>query len=333
MPWAVAAAAVGAGASIYDTNQQIDAQKNAISPLQGANSDLYSKAEGIANTPYTPYTGAQVAPLSSGQQQAVTAAQTNANNQVGQNDVSQATDLAAGVADNGWNSATASKYMSPYTQNVTDVAERQLNQTYANTVNNQQATEASSGAFGGDRATLDKAATTGEYLNTAENTAAINQANAYQSAIQTWQADNTRALGAAQSYQASGNDITQMNASQIKDLLATGGVEQATQQMQLNANYNNYLDKRNWSTTELQPLLQATTGKGTPAGVTPANTATDLLGMGSALAGYFGSNTDSYNPSTTTDMTNSLTASQNYTAPSISTNNNTISGLPSTIGE
>jgi len=57
-----------------------------------------------------------------------------------------------------------------------------------------------------------------------------------------------------------------MNSAQIKDLLATGGVEQATQQMQLNANYNNYLDARNWSTTELQPLLQATGNKGTPAG-------------------------------------------------------------------
>ena len=292
MPWGVAAAAVSAGASIYDSNQQVNAQKAAIAPLQAANSNLYNRAEAIANTPYTPYTGTQVAPLAANQQQALNAASTNATNQTGQNDIAAATNLAGGVANNGWNAATAAKYMNPYTSDVTNVAEKQLNRSYANTINAQDASAASAGAFGGDRQTLQNANDTGQYLEAATNTSAELNNAAYQSAIQTWQADNQRALGAAQSYQQSGNDITQMNAQQIKDLLATGGVQQATQQMDLNAKYNNYLDQRGWAANELQPLLSATSGKGTPAGVTPTNTATDLMGIGSALAGYFGSNTN-----------------------------------------
>lgn len=290
MPWGVAAAAVvSAGAGIYDQNQAINAQKSAIAPLQGAQSTAYSKATDISNTPYTPYTGVQVAPITGSQQQAITQATTDANNNEAGGDLAKSEGLAGQIAGNSWNTATAAKYMNPYTQNVTDVAQKQLNQQYANTISAQNANAASTGAFGGDRSTLTNENTTGQYLYQSGNLAAVNQAKAYDSAIQAWQADNSRAASAATSYQNSANDVTQMNASQIKDLLATGGVAQATQQMQLNANYNDYLDQRNWSTTELQPLLSAIGGKGTPANPTPANKASDLLGMGSALAGYFGS--------------------------------------------
>lgn len=293
MPWGVASAVLGAGASIYDSNQQVNAQQAATAPLQGAQQDLYNRAETIAGTPYTPYTGTQVAPTSANQNQAITQAQQVANTGTAQADNAAATGLAGQIAGNGWNSATAAKYMNPYTQNVTDVAQQHLNQQYANTLNAQDIAAAAQSAYGGDRATLEKAATTGEYLTTSEQTAAVNQANAYNSAIQTWQADNNRAATAASAYETAGQDITNMNSQQIKDLLATGGVAQATQQMDLNAQYNNYLDQRGWSTTELQPLLNAAGNKATPAGVAPTNTASDLLGMGSALAGYFGS---SYNP-------------------------------------
>ena len=290
MPWGALAGGVVSGiAGMIDSNNQTKAQQAAIAPLQNAQSTLYSKAEGIANQPYQAYTGTQVAPITGNQQQALTQAQTVAGNGQAQSDVSNAENLAGQVAGNGWDAATAAKFMNPYQSAVTDIAQRQLNKEYANTINAQNAQAASSGAFGGDRAALTNMNTQQNYLQTSADTAAKGQADAYNSAIQTWQADNNRRLGAAQSYQASGNDITQMNSQQIKDLLATGGVEQATQQMDLNAKYNNYLDARGWSTQQLQPLLQAAGGKGTPAGVTPTNTASDILGIGSALAGYFGS--------------------------------------------
>lgn len=317
MPWGAVQAGLGVAggiAGLFDSNNQTKAQQAAIAPLQNAQSTLYSKAEGIANTPYQAYTGTQVAPITGNQQQALTQAQTVANNGEAQTDVGNAENLAGGVANNGWSSATAAKYMNPYTQAVTDAAQKQLNQQYANTINAQQTGAASSGAFGGDRAALTASNDMGQYLLQSGTLAATNNANAYNSAIQAWQADNQRALGAAQSYQASGNDITQMNSQQIKDLLATGGVEQATQQMNLNANYNNYLDARSWSTQQLQPLLQAAGGKGTPAGVTPTNTASDIVGIGSALAGYFGSSYGGSsgtptiaNSAPSTDLTNSIT--------------------------
>jgi hypothetical protein len=274
---------------MYDQSQAMKAQKGAIAPLQQANATAYSKAESIANTPYTPYTGTQVAPISGSQQQGITQAKTAATDGRASGDIAQSENLAGQIAGNSWNSATAQKYMNPYTKNVTDVAQKQLNQQYANTIAGQDARATSQNAFGGDRAALTNANTTGQYLNESGNLAATNQAKAYDSAFHTWQADNARANTAASAYRASGNDITQMNSAQIKDLLATGGIEQATQQMDLNSKYNNYLDQRGWAANQLQPLLQATGNKGTPAAVPTANKASDLVGIASSLAGYFGS--------------------------------------------
>ena len=330
MPFAVAGAAIGAGAAIYDTSQQIGAAKSAIAPLQGAQQTEYGDAESIANTPYTAYTGQQVAPITGSQQQAITQATTDAGaNNPAASDINASAAEAAQIAGNGWSSATAAKYMNPYTQNVTNVAQSQMQQQYANTINQQGLSAASTGAFGGDRATLTNENTTGQYLYQSGNLAAQNQAAAYNSAVQTWQADNQRSASAATAYQNAGNDITQMNSSQIKDLLATGGVAQATQQMQLNANYNDYLDQRGWAANELQPLIAATGGKGTPANPAPAPIASDLVGMGSALAGYFGStgSNSNYNPAGETaaansslnvDTDSSVNSALNNYSPSIS---------------
>ena len=300
---------LSAGASIYDSNQATNAQKSAIAPLQSANQAAYTQAENIANTPYTPYTGQQVAPITGNQQQAVSLASTQANNNQGGGDITQAQDLAGQIAGNGWSAQTAQQYMNPYTQAVTDYAQKQLNQAYANVQNQASSQAASQGAYGGDRAALTQATNAGEYELQSGTLAATNQANAYNAALQAWQADNNRLAQAAQSYQASGQDITQMNASQLSNLLSTGGVAQATQQMQLNANYNDYLDQRSWSNTELQPLLQATGNKGTPAGVAPTNVASDITGMSLALAGYYGS---TQNAGSTSDPTGN-----GWTAPSL----------------
>ena len=230
MPFAVAAGTAvagiaAAGASVYDSNQAINAQKAAIAPLQAAQQTEYGAAESIANTPYTAYTGTQVAPITGNQQQAITQAQTDAGaNNPAASDINASAAEAAQIAGNGWSSATAAKYMNPYTQNVTNVAQSQMQQQYANTINQQGLSAASTGAFGGDRATLTNENTTGQYLYQSGNLAAQNQAAAYNSAVQTWQADNQRSASAATAYQNAGNDITQMNSSQIKDLLATGGV-------------------------------------------------------------------------------------------------------------
>jgi hypothetical protein len=314
VPWGVAAAAVSAGGAIYNSEQ---GQKNASkvsAPLAGAQNTLYSDAEQIAATPYTPYTGQQVADLSANQVKANAQAADETTNNEAQDYINKAGGQADFIAGNQWNTATANKYMNPYTQDVTDIALNQENQAYAKSVNANNASAASTGAFGGDRAALTNVGTTGQHLQAQGNIEAEGNANAYASALQAWQSDNQRASSATTAYQNSGNDITNMNASQIKDLLATGGADQAVQQMKLTTGYNNYLDQRNWATNQLAPLESAAGRTPTLAATQPTNYASSLVGVGSALAGYFGSANSTNNNSDPFAGTNLANNSSSFAA-------------------
>lgn len=315
IPWGVAAAAVSAGGAIYNSEQ---GQKNASkvsAPLAGAQNTLYSDAEQIAATPYTPYTGQQVADLSANQVKANTQAADETTNNEAQDYINKAGGQADFIAGNQWNTSTANKYMNPYTQDVTNVALNQENQAYAKQLNANNSSAASTGAFGGDRAALTNVGTTGQHLQAQGNIEAEGNANAYASAQQAWQADNQRASSAATAYQNSGNDITNMNSSQIKDLLATGGADQAVQQMKLTTGYNNYLDQRSWATNQLAPLESAAGRTPTLAATQPTNYASSLVGVGSALAGYFGSqgsSNNNSNPFSGTSLNNSSSSFNAY---------------------
>lgn len=291
---AVGAAAIGAGAGIYEQGQAGKAADKANAPLRGAQNALYSQAQSIAATPYTAYEGNQVADLSGNQVKAVQQAGANSGPySEAQQYLTSAGDQAADIAGNNWNAATAAKYANPYQQNVTDIALRKENQSYTDAQNANDANSAASGAFGGDRAALTKAATSaGHNLNQGDIQAQGSEAG-YKNAQQLWVADNARHAAAADAYRGAGNDITNMNSSQIKDLLATGGADQAVKQMKLTTDYNNYLDKRDWAANQLKPLESAVGRTPTAALAAPTSYASSLIGAGSALAGYFGSHSGS----------------------------------------
>lgn len=333
MPWGVAAAAISVGGAALNQADASKAANKVSAPLAGAQNTLYSDAENIASTPYTPYTGQQVADLSANQQKAVQQASDETTNNEAQDYINKAGSQADFIAGNQWNSGTAAKYMNPYTQDVTDVALNQEDQAYQNQVNANNSSAASSGAFGGDRATLTNVNTTGQHLQAQGNIEAQGNANAYNSALTAWQQDNNRAAQAATAYQASGNDITNMNASQIKDLLATGGADQAVQQMKLTTGYNNYLDQRNWATNQLAPLESAAGKTPTLAATMPTNYASSLVGAGSALAGYFGSSSSSSSdPFAGTSLANNQTAINSYNQNNAPTASD-ISGLTQGAGD
>lgn len=275
---------------MYGQSQAASAQKKAAAPLNAAQGTLYTKAEQIADTPYVGYTGQQVADLSGNQQQAYQLAGENAgNNNQAKDYLTSAGDMAGKIAGNNWDADTAAKYMNPYTQDVTNIALRQEKQSYADSLNQSGLNAAGVGAFGGDRAALQQATLTGQHNLNQGDIEAQGMAAAYTNAQQTWQADNQRMASAASAYANAGNDVTAMNAQQLKDLLATGGAAQAVQQMKLTTGYNNYLDQRNWATNQLAPLESAVGRTPTLAAPSPVNYASDALGSAAALAGYYGS--------------------------------------------
>jgi hypothetical protein len=81
-----------------------------------------------------------------------------------------------------------------------------------------------------------------------------------------------------------------MNSAQITDLLRTGGADRLMRQMELDVDYADFIEQRDWSVNNLQPLMAAVgSAAGNQGQPVPADhTASQLLGLASTLIGYFG---------------------------------------------
>jgi hypothetical protein len=252
---------------------------------------MLNQAETVAQTPYTAYTGQLTAPVSGNQQQGISAASQEANSGVAQADNTAATGLVSGVANSNWNQSTEQKYANPYTQDVTNASLAAENQSYEQSLASNTTNQAGSGAIGGDRAAITNSNLSAQHSLNVGSLTATNNANAYNTAMQAWQSDNATKLNAANAYEAAGQDVTAMNTQDIQNLMQTGGVAQVIAQTNLNNQYQQFENQQNWSAQQLGSLISAVgADKGSPA-QTPAvqsNTANQLLGLGSTIAGLYG---------------------------------------------
>ncbi len=334
--WVAAAGAIaGAAENVNSTStaKSIANKNNATgAQLQGAQGTMLNLGQGIANQPFTPYTGTMTAPMSGNEQQGYSLASKTATDGTAQLDNAKATGLIDQVANNGWNSDTAAKYMNPYTGAVTDAAIAASNKSYAQKLAGIQTGAAGSGAFGGSREASAEGELAGQQnLNVGTLTATGNK-DAYDSAVKTWQADNETKLAASKAYESSGQDVTNMTSSQISDLMKTGGVSQVISQTDLSNQYAQFMRQQNWSADKLQSLIGAVgTAKGSPSqsAAPQSNTANQLLGLGSTIAGLFGGSSQDTSPGLESD-TGLTQGAVDATAPAMSSN--TISGIASTNG-
>lgn len=299
---AAAGAAVSAGESIASNVSagKATAQNNATTTnLANAQNQELSQAEAVSSQPFVNYTGTLTAPLSGNQQQAITEASQNATQNQAGADITTGTNLLG--TEQPWNAATEATYANPYTQDVTNAALAQQQHSYLQSLAADQTGEGASSSFGNSRDAIQEADLTSNNTRDNATLVATQNANAYNSALSAWQADNSRKTSAAEAYENAGNDVTNLNNSQISNLLQTGGVAQVTAQTNLSNQYQQFLRQQGWSAQQLQSLIQGVgTAKGNTA-VSPAvqsNVGNALLGLGSTIGGLAGGGAFSSNPST-----------------------------------
>lgn len=293
----VAGGVAGAGAleNIFGNNSANDAVKannKQAGIVNQATDTMLSEAQQVANQPYVPYTGEYGAPLSSNQGQAVALASKDANAGTGQGLVEQGVNEINQEANNNFTPQNIAKYENPYTSSVVANEIEQANRSYDQSVGQAKIHDAQSSAFGGSGTAIEMGELAGQnQLNIGQLTA-TGYSNAYNAAVNAWQADNQRMSSAAQSYEQAGGDITQMNSNDIQQLLQTGGAAQAVAQTNLTGQYNEFLRQQGWSANQLQTLINGVgvAGKSTQQ-INPqyqSNVANSLLGLGSTLAGLYG---------------------------------------------
>lgn len=241
-----------------------------------------ARAEEVAQTPFQQYGGQFVAGLTPTQQAGIQ--NTSAAAGQAQPYYSAATGLAlAGTMPVSPGGLQTGQYMNPFTQAVAAPTYQALRQQQGQERAQQQAQAIKSGAFGGDRAGLERANLARQQeLGTAQAIAPIFQ-QGYQQALQTAQQQQGVGLAAEQANRAA----FQQGAQQIAGLgtgaqqaalqgaqaqLAAGTAEQQTNQADLTARYQQFLQERGYPFQTAQFLANIAMGTGALSGSTTTST-------------------------------------------------------------
>lgn len=277
--------------------------------LQDAYQGLLGQAQGVASTPYQPYTGQLIAPFTQDQ---VTAGNTIASTQgmTAPYTNSAQTDINAGTQAiypqlQQYNQTNLSGYENPYTNDVINSTMALANQQDATQQSSLAGNAIQSGAspFGGDRAGVAAAALAGQQdLANNQTIAGLNNQNFTQAQSElnnqqqlqanTQSSDAWRQLSGGQSEAQLGSTAQNNTLAQASAQLQSGALQQQENQENLNVPYEQYLAEQAYpfQTTGWLGSLESGLGGvsgGTSSTTAPsASTASQLTGLGlTGLAG------------------------------------------------
>ncbi|CAB4131213.1 Intramolecular chaperone auto-processing domain containing protein [uncultured Caudovirales phage] len=246
-----------------------------------------ARAETVAQQPYQEYSkdpNAFVAPLTQTQQAGIQ--NTNAMAGAAQPYYGAATGLAAASTGNvNPQDLNVNQYMNPFTQNVVNATQAALQQQQGQQLSQQQSDAIRGGAFGGERAGLQRAQLMGQQgLATAQAISPLYQQN-YNQALAAAQQQQGVNLGAQQAnrqnlqnaatlFGSIGTNAQQAGLAGAQAQLQAGQGEQQTQQAGLQALYNQFQQKQGYPFQVAQFLANIAEGTGALSGNTTTQTTT-----------------------------------------------------------
>lgn len=277
-------------------NSGSSSSSSSIDPTVKANyQNVVGTAQSAAATPYQSYQGQQVAGFSQDQQTAmqnIDALQGTATPYL--NTASQYAALGAQpIAQNlpQYNAQTLQQYQSPYTQQVVNATQNQINQN--NAVQQSQlagqAIQSGASPFGGDRAGVAAAALAGQQDLAGQQTISNLYNQGFQNAqtqlgtqqnlqLQAGTADAYRAEQAAQQFGQLGTASLATNLTAAQAQLQSGTLQQQQQQSQLNVPYQNYLNSQLYPFQTTGWLSNIVEGLGNQGGTTQSTPAQPSVG-------------------------------------------------------
>jgi hypothetical protein len=232
----------------------------------------YTKALGLADVaaaqPFQKYStdpNAFVAPLTGTQQQAIGGLY---GAQGAYQPYYQAAGALTGAAGTTLTPQVVGQYMNPFMQQVVNPVQQALQQQQGQQLSQQQAEAIKGGAFGGERAGLQRQALRGQQqLGMGQALSPLYQ-QGYGQALQAAQGDLARQLQAGQAFGALGTGAQTAALQAPQALLGAGTLEQQTQQAGLSALYNQFLQERAYPYQQAQFYANVAGGLGPLLGQT-----------------------------------------------------------------
>ena len=243
------------------------------------------------NTPFTPYEGEFVAPLSTTQQagiQNVNQAQGMALPAYGYG-MDLTSQAAQGVTPQ-FSQAGLDPYMSPYLNNVVGSTMANINEQNASQRNAMAGSAIQKGAYGGDRYGIQQAElarqqglSTGQTIGNLYQSGYGQALGQYNQNIAQQQADQQRKMAAGQQFAQLGEGAQGSVLQGAQAQLMAGAQEQATRQALDQAKYNQFLQQQAYPFQTTSWLANIAQGIGSQSGGTSSTTAPSQSGVGSFL--------------------------------------------------
>lgn len=272
---------------------------------------MVARGETLSQQPYQMYGGQRIADFTPAQQESfkqIYGMQTPGEYGAAGSAIGAGANAAFGYDPAQFSSAAARAYMSPYQQNVTDIAKREAVAEAAGLNKNLAAQASKAGAFGGSRFGIEQALLGSKLATNLSDIQTKGSQAAFENAQQQFERDRAARAGAAQLQAQTGLQAgTQLanlgTARQAADLQRIGALQTAGQQVQqqqqqrLDQAYADFVNKRDFERQQLQFLSGLIRGApyGTQSEVTTGQSAPSTasqiasLGLGAyGLSSLFG---------------------------------------------
>lgn len=268
-------------------------QQNTLDPfIREALMRNVQAATQVSQLPYQPYSGPRVADFRPVEQQAFDIAQQAATNQVGAQQLAQATEAAqrAATFSPEMFQQNVQGFMNPYQQNVIDATMNRLAQARAERDAATKAQLAASRAFGNERRGVYEAQLAGEQDRTTAETLANLYSQGYGQAANLASALPSQQLAGAAALAGYGNQALQQQQAYANMLAGVGGQQRGMAQQNLDIAYQDFLAQRGYPIEQLRIFQSGLTGL--PAVTSSTQTQTTpgqgFLGTASNVAGVLG---------------------------------------------
>ena len=244
-------------------------QSNLPPWLNTAAEGLVTRASEVSARPYQGYTGPRVAPLSAGQNAALSTAAGSTN--IGMSNIGNA---------GGYNARSAltmpetdmSQYINPYLGGVLTPTLRELSEASDRERNDIRARSVATGAFGGARGRIGEQEALEKYYQSVGDVTGRTYADAWNTGLSALEADRA-ALSRAAETEARLGAISSGLANESMDRnLTAGALERGLDQANYDTAYGDFLEQRDWDERQLDTLIRAISGTPYPRETTSTQT-------------------------------------------------------------
>lgn len=234
-----------------------DSSTNIPGYLKEAGKDITRRAGNIADTPYTPYSAPRFAPQAANTQFASNYASGVAG--LGQGKVDQATDLY-GQSARSIPDMDVSRYMNPYIEQVLNPQAQKIEEAYGKMTQQAGDEFQRAGAYGGSRHGVREAEVSDDKIENLMELYGTGYGRAFDQATNLMTGEFGRQAGAAGGLLGAAGQESQLVSEDVNRLLGTGAAQQAYAQQQPDFDYGQFLEGRDWPTTQLMPYISAVGG-------------------------------------------------------------------------